>query len=81
MEWLARAHAAGGSAVAVGLVLWFVRGVSGKISPVKITSAVRRRLGLTPDQARRGIPALEGAGLVGIVKGGRGRCPVVEILS
>ena len=81
MEWLARAHAAGGSAVAVGLALWFVRGVCGKAGPVKLTSAVRRRLGLTPDQARRGIPALEDAGLVAIVKGGRGRCPVVEILD
>jgi hypothetical protein len=81
MDWLARAHRVGGSALAVGLVLWFVRGVSGKAAPVRIDSALRRRGGLTPDEARRGIPALESAGLARVVVGGRGRCPVVEILD
>jgi len=81
MDWLAAAHAAGGSALAVGLALWFQRGVRGDPGPVKVTSAVRRRLRLTQDQTRRGLRALESARLARVVKGGRGRCPVVEIVT
>lgn len=81
MEWLAAAHDAGGSALAVGLALWFLRGVLGDPGPVKVTSAVRRRLRLTQDESRRGLRALEASGLARVVKGGRGRCPVVEILT
>lgn len=80
LAWLARAHAAGGSALAVGLALWFVRGVSGRHGPVKVGSSVRRRLSLTPDQTGYGLRALEAAGLVRYVLKGRGRCAVVEIL-
>lgn len=81
LEWLARAHEAGGSALAVGLALWFVRGVSGKRDSVKVTASLRRRLRLTRNQTRRGIPALEAAGLAEVVKAGRGRCSVVEIVD
>jgi DNA-binding transcriptional ArsR family regulator len=79
VAWLARAHAAGGSALAVGLALWFVRGVSGERAPVKVGSSVRRRFELSRDQTGYGLRALEAAGLVCYVKRGRGRCPVVEI--
>lgn len=81
LAWLARAHEAGGSALAVGLALWFVRGVSGKPSPVKVGSSVRRRFLLTPDQSGYGLRSLEAAGLIRYVKKGRGRCPVVEIVE
>lgn len=81
VEWLARAHEAGGSALAVGLSLWFVRGVSGATGPVKMRSATRARFRLTPDQTRGGLRALEAAGLVDYVKGGRGRCAVVAIVE
>jgi hypothetical protein len=81
LGWLAAAHAAGGSALAVGVALWFQRGVRGDVSPVKVTSAVRRRLELSQDQSRRGLAALESAGLARVVKGGRGRCAVVEIVA
>ena len=81
LDWLAAAHAAGGSALATGLALWFQRGVRGDPGPVKVTSAVRRRLRLSQDGARRGLSALESAGLARVVKGGRGRCPVVEIVT
>ena len=80
MEWLSSASALCKSALPVGLALWFLRGVMGKHCPVKFTSAVRRSMGLTSEQSRRGIPALEAARLLRVVKGGRGRCPVVEIL-
>lgn len=81
LAWLARAHEAGGSALAVGLSLWFVRGVSGKRGPVKMDSSVRRRFNLSRDQTGYGLRALEAAGLVGYVKKGRGRCAVVKIVD
>jgi hypothetical protein len=81
LAWLARAHAAGGSALAVGLSLWFVRGVSGKRGPVKVDSSVRRRFNLSRDQTGYGLRALEAAGLTDYVKKGRGRCAVVEIVE
>ena len=81
MEWLSAASALCKSALSVGLALWFLRGVIGKQCPVKFTSAARRSMRLTREQSRRGIPALEAAGLLRVVKGGRGRCPVVEILT
>lgn len=81
LAWLATAHRAGGSALAVGLALWFVRGVSGNRGPVKVGQSVRRRFELTRDQTGYGLRALEAAGLVRYVKQGRGRCAVVEILE
>ena len=81
LAWLARAHEAGGSALAVGLALWFVRGVSGQRGPVKVGSSVRRRFNLSRDQTGYGLRALEAARLVDYVKRGRGRCAVVEILE
>ncbi|MCX7390839.1 MAG: hypothetical protein NTX02_06580 [Planctomycetia bacterium] len=48
---------------------------------MKFTSAARRSMRLTREQSRRGIPALEAAGLLRVVKGGRGRCTVVEIIE
>ena len=81
MEWLSAASALCKSALPVGLALWFLRGVTGKQCPVKFTSAARRSMRLTREQSRRGIPALEAAGLLRVVKGGRGRCPVVEIMD
>ena len=81
MEWLSSANALCKSALPVGLALWFLRGVMGKQCPVKFTSAARRSMRLTREQSRRGIPALEAAGLLRVVKGGRGRCTVVEIIE
>jgi hypothetical protein len=81
LAWLASAHVAGGSALAVGLALWFVRGVSGKAGPVKVGSSMRRRFSLSPDQTGYGLRLLEAAGLVRYVKKGRGRCAVVEIVE
>ena len=79
--WLARAATARGSEVTVGLCLWFMRGVvPGKLD-IKVTAAVRKRLGLSADQMRRGLLGLELAGLVEYASRGRGRCPVVRIVD
>ncbi len=81
LDWLAAAHRAGKPALAVGLALWFVRGVANGLGAVRLSSAVRRRLEISKTDSRRGVAALCGAGLVRVVKGGRGRCPVVEIVD
>lgn len=80
MDWLNRAKRLPKSALATGLALWFTQGVRKSNGPIKVTAAVRRYMSLTPDDARRGIRALAENGLIGVVKGGRGRHPVVEII-
>ncbi|MCG3773788.1 MAG: hypothetical protein JW395_0602 [Nitrospira sp.] len=52
MAWLAKAAELGGSSLAVGLCLWFQCGVRGGPGPIKVTKAVRRRLGLSPGRLR-----------------------------
>ena len=79
MAWLAKATELGGSSLAVGVCLWFQHGVLGGLGPIKITKAVRRRLGLSPDRVQRGLKQLEAAGLVAFDHRGRGHCPVVRI--
>lgn len=81
MWWLARAYRAGAAAQAVGLALWHVRGIQrGREAPIKVNAASRRSMGLSQDQARRGVRSLEEAGLLKIERGGRGRCAVVTIV-
>lgn len=81
MPWLAQAQTLTLAAMGVALALWFQRGVRRHGGPVKVTSAVRRHMGLSNDQARRGIQALATAGLLRVWKGGRGRCAVVQIVA
>jgi len=81
LVWLATAAQLRKPALPAGLGLWFVRGVSQKTGPIRASAAVRKKVGLSAGQMLRGLRALEGAGLVRFVKGGRGRCPVVEIVD
>lgn len=81
LEWLARAAQLRKPAMPAGLCLWFVRGVSKKTGPFRVSAAVRKKVGLSAGQMLRGLRALEGAGLVRFVKEGRGRCPVVAIVD
>jgi len=82
MAWLSRAHTAGKAALATGTALWFKRGLQGgKNAPIRVDSSLRRAMGLTHDQARRGVHALEAAGLVEVHRGGRGRCAEVTIIE
>ena len=80
MWWLARAYRRGAAALAVGLALWHTQRMQrGRPGPIKVNAATRRPMGLSHDQARRGIHSLHGDGLVDIHVGGRGRCMGVEI--
>lgn len=81
LEWLSRAAALRKPALPAGLALWFVRGVSKKTGPIRVSAAIRKKMRLSAGQMLRGLRALEGAGLVRFVKDGRGRCPVVEIVA
>jgi hypothetical protein len=82
MAWLSRAHTAGKAALATGTALWFKRGLQGgKNAPIRVDASLRKSMGLTHDQARRGVHALEAAGLVQVHRGGRGRCAEVEVIT
>ena len=82
VAWLAAANVAGGSALAIGIALWFHRGLRKKYGPIlRVNAAVRKAMDLTPDQARRAIATLASKGLIHIHTGGRGRCAEVEILD
>ena len=80
VSWLAAAVRAGGSAPAVGLVLWYCRGLQRGAPRVRLAPARVRELGLSDDAARRGLGALEHAGLV-IVERARGKAPFVTIVD
>jgi hypothetical protein len=81
LAWLANAAQLRKPALPAGLGLWFVRGCSKKAAPLRVSAAVRKKLGLSAGQMLRGLRALEEAGLVRFVRGGRGRCPVVELVE
>lgn len=81
VRWLARAVRLRKPALAAGLALWFLRGVTYNAGPYKITRAVRNRFQLSGPQMLRGLRALEGAKLVRFIKSGRGRCAVVDIID
>jgi hypothetical protein len=81
LAWLANATQLRKPALPAGLALWFFRGVSKRTGPMRVSAAVRKKVGLSAGQMLRGLRALEGAGLVRFVKEGRGRCPVVEIVD
>jgi hypothetical protein len=82
MWWLARAYQLGAAAQAVGLALWHARGMQrGRSGRIKVNAALRRPMGLSKDQARRGVHSLHSDGLVDIHIGGRGRCMEVSIIN
>lgn len=77
--WISRANSLGGKAGAVGVGLWFLRGVQGTTT-VKVTSEVKSIAGCERHAFYHALKALEGAGLV-VVHRQSGAYPVVEILG
>lgn len=82
MWWLRRANELGKAALATGLALWFAHGLRrGQPGAITLNAAVRKQMGLSNDQARRGVRDLAGQGLVLVRRGGRGRCAELEIVT
>ncbi len=82
MWWLQRAAMNGKAALMAGLAIWFKHGVQkDRTAEIRVDASLRRSMGLSQDQARRGVHALEAEGLVKIQLGGRGRCAVVRIVT
>jgi hypothetical protein len=78
-EWLRRAGALPGKALAVGLLLWLQAGCSkGRMVRFSMTRAVE--LGCHPDTVRRGLRQLESACLISVERPA-GRCLEVTLLD
>lgn len=78
-EWLSRAARLPGKSLHVALALWHGKKVR-KSSTVKLGKKARERFSIGRDAIRRGLLALEGAGLVS-VKRRPGQLAEVEILD
>jgi hypothetical protein len=78
-DWLHRAAILPGRALHVALALWYLAGLE-KRQNVRITARVLDRFGVSRYAGRRGLAALEYAGLVN-VKRHKGRCPIVTLLG
>jgi hypothetical protein len=77
--WLARAAGLSFCALRAGLALWYLAGMK-RSRVVKPTGETWGRFGLSPDTGRRGLAALERAGLVAADRR-PGCCPLVTILE
>ena len=75
--WISQANSLSGKAGAVGLALWFLRGVQ-RTDCVKLTAEVRSIAGCKRQAVYHALEALEGAGLV-VVHSKPGAYPTVEI--
>ncbi len=78
-EWLEKAARLPGRALAVALVAWHLRGLR-RSSTFRLEPSKVRSLGLSPRAARRGVKALEKAGLMAVSRH-RGRSPDVTLLG
>ena len=77
--WLEQAARLPGQALAMGLVAWHLKGLK-KSDTFRMEPSKARSLGMSPRVARRGLKALEDAGLVAVDRH-RGRSPTVTVLS
>ena len=78
VTWLATAQRLGGSALAVGLAVWFKTRVESDGKAVPICPDLLARFGVQYHTGRRGLLALEQAGLVSVERRS-GACPLVTI--
>ncbi len=77
LAWFTTASPLPGKALAVGVALWFRAGLT-KSATVKMSGKLLRHFDIKRDAGRRGLFALERAGLVSVDRG-PGRCPKVTI--
>jgi hypothetical protein len=79
LKWLSTASKLPGKAFQIGIVLWYLKGLK-KTHEVKLTNVVLAKFGVKKDAKRRGLEALEEAGLVSI-KRRKNKNPIVTILN
>lgn len=79
-DWLTGAGRLPGKALHVGLAIWHRAGLNCGATVSISLSGLMRELGVQRDAGRRGLQALEDAGLVKVERHA-GRKPVVTILS
>ena len=78
-RWLETAGQQPGSALHVGVVLWFLAGLK-RTRTVALSGTVLRGFGVKRHSAYRGLESLERAGLVGVERH-PGRNPIVTLLA
>ena len=79
LAWLARVAALPGKALAVGVALWFERGLRGRKETV-VGRGLLTQLNVNRKAGYRALRALEAVGLVSVDRH-VGRCPRVKILA
>ncbi len=89
LRWLTTASALSRGAARLSVAIWYRLGVTGQNVDltvpqdtqylVRIDRQLRKDCGLQRWHVSDGVRDLSNAGLVRVVKGGRGRCPVVEV--
>ena len=78
LPWLEQASRLPGKSLHVGIVLWYLSGVS-KSQTVKLTRLRLSRFGLLPETGRRGLRMLEEAKLVDVKRSGN-KSPTVTLV-
>ena len=91
LKWMIAASAKSRSASRLSVALWYRLGIKGQhinlAAPqdtqlvVRIDQQLRDECGLQRWHVGEGVRDLSEAGLIRLLKGGRGRCPVVEIIA
>lgn len=76
--WLSQARKLGATALWVGLVLWFLRGLK-KSDTFVVSNLILQEWGVQPDTKSRALRRLEKAGLVTLERRGK-RSPRVTII-
>jgi DNA-binding MarR family transcriptional regulator len=77
--WLSQACGLRGKALAVGVALWYMSGLTRK-TPIKATRKLWRQFEINRKSASRGIKALEKTGLITVVRN-PGCAPLITIVT
>ena len=78
VDWLSQARKLGVTALWVGIVLWFFRGLKRSDSFI-VSNVAMKGLGILPDAKRRALRALEKAGLITVERREK-RSPCVTLV-
>jgi hypothetical protein len=79
LSWAMRAAALPGKSLAVGIVIWYLAGIS-KRHTITLSNKIRERFGVKRNSSRRALRWLEDAGLVKVEHSGN-KSPCITILE